>query len=476
MKLFVLNSKPEDPNGYIFQALIRALRRRTDLQLNVVRRDELRQISNDPHNQSLLVYGGEELHQIPREQILRPFGRRAIWFTEDPYEAKRNKESAALFQVVFSNDTGSLNYYRMARHLPLAADPDLMPRRTRRRPEKLMFFSGTAWPNRKTLLTTLLDKWPNARELDLHLVANPYVEKQLGLQSLNKNLRFEEPIAISDFELRASNSLCTLVVGRDFSGSGNHTYARSPGPRLFEAGITGSCQLVHSSEIPDMPSGLKDGRHYLRFSTAEQLVDLLHQARINPEPFQAIGAAMAAEVEAEHTYDQRAETLVRSLLNCEPESAVSTEPLRRLRALFISHEQTKPGFQHGGAGLCLDQIVAAAPNDVDVRILCRNGDGHSYTLLDRHGICIGGFRCRQKVNEFSLHHPELEDQIERLLREWQPQLVHVNHMLGFTPAILPLARNSGACTTITLHDYYTICDSWNLLDNHHKFCKINKFF
>ena len=81
-----------------------------------------------------------------------------------------------------------------------------------------------------------------------------------------------------------------------------------------------------------------------------------------------------------------------------------------------------------------------------------------------------------KVDEFSLHHPELEDQIERLLRAWQPQHIHVNHLLGFTPAILSIARNAGACTSITLHDYYAICDSWNLLDSQNKYCSINNFY
>jgi glycosyltransferase involved in cell wall biosynthesis len=477
VKLFVLNSKPADPNGYIFQALVRALHRRSDLQLQVIRPDELRQIPRDPQHQSLLVYGGEELHRIPQEQIQRPFGRRAIWFTEDPYEAKRNQHSAALFQAVFSNDSGSLNLYRKARHLPLAADPELMPLRLNSEPRKLIFFSGTAWPNRKTLLNTLLDHWPDPEAFDLHLVANPVVEQQLGPQSLHHTLSFEAPIAISEFGLRAANSLCTLVVGRDFSGSGQHSYARSPGPRLFEAGITGSCQLVHASEIPDMPAGLEEGEHYLRFSSTEQLLDLLRQAQLDPAPFRAMGAAMASEIQAQHTYNQRAAELVESLLHCRPEATASAELAPRLRALFISHEQTKPGFQHGGAGLCLDQIVAAAPDDVDVRILCRSGDdGHSFTLFDRDGERVGGFRCHQKVNEFSLHHPELEDQIESLLKEWRPQLVHVNHLLGFTPAVLPLARRAGARTVITLHDYYTICDSWNLLDDQHNFCAINKFF
>ena len=476
MKLFVLNSKPADPNGYIFQALVRALRRRTDVEIQVIRSDELRQVSSDRLNQSLLVYGGEELHQIPRRQILESFGRRAIWFTEDPYETEQNQKSAELFQIVFSNDTGSLDFYRKADHLPLAADNELIPRNANQKPSKLLFFSGTAWPNRKQLLNTLIDQWSNPEELDLHLVANPFVEQQLGRQKLKKALRFEEPIAISDFGLRAADSLCTLVIGRDFSGSGKNNYARSPGPRLFEAGITGSCQLVHSSEIPDMPEGLKECQHFLRFNSAEQLVKLLHQAKIDPGPFRAIGLAMADKIKEQHTYDQRAATLVESLKQCDTDRTFATELVPKRRALFISHELTKPGYQHGGAGLCLDQIVAAAPNDVELRVLCRNDDGHSFTLFDRHGQRRGGFRCHQRVDMFSLHHPELENQIERLLNEWKPHLVHVNHLLGFTPAILPLARNAGACTLITLHDYYTICDSWNLLNNRNKFCSINKFF
>ena len=378
--------------------MIRALSRRSDLNLYVISIDELRRIPIDPLNQSLLVYGGEELNKIPSELILRPYGRRAIWFTEDPYEIKRNKESAALFHVVFSNDTGSLKNYQSAFHLPLAADLDLIPSFPYVRSQKLLFFSGTAWPNRKLLLNTLLDQWSNTDAFDLHLVANPYVERQPGHQALNKTLRFEEPIAISEFGLRASNSLCTLVVGRDFSGSGQHTYARSPGPRLFEAGITGSCQLVHASEIPDMPHGLVEGQHYLRFSSTDQLLSLLRQAQRNPDPFRVIGRSLSAEIQAQHTYDNRAAVLVDSLLNCYPADTLHTEPLPRFRALFISHEQTKPGFQHGGAGLCLDQIVSAAPEDVDVRVLCRSGDdGHSFVILDRFGERVGGFRCCKKL-------------------------------------------------------------------------------
>jgi len=477
VKLFVLNSKPDDPNGYLFQALVRALQRRGDLSLVVLSPNGLQQVRRDPEQQALLVYGGEELGRLRLDRLPEQFGRRAVWFTEDPYEREANQRHAAAFQCVFSNDSGSLEHYSHAEHLPLAGDSALLPLRRSKPPEKLLFFSGTAWPNRKALLSQLWESWPNQQQLDLHLVANAVVEAQAQRTQLANGLSLQPPIAISEFGLRAANSLCTLVIGRDFSGSGAHRFARSPGPRLFEAGLTGSCQLVHAAEIPDMPANLEEGIHFLRFSSLAQLRSLLEQAHTDPTPFLEMGAAMAAVIREQHSYDQRAEQLVQALRQCPTDAITTPRTAPNWRVLFISHEQTKPGFQHGGAGLCLDHIVAAAPASAELRILCRAGDdGHRFDLLDRWGQRVGGFRCQQRVDEFSLHHPELEQHLETVLNSWQPQLVHVNHLLGFTPAVLPLARQAGAQTLITLHDYFSLCDSWNLLDAQQRFCGITTFF
>ena len=66
---------------------------------------------------------------------------------------------------------------------------------------------------------------------------------------------------------------------------------------------------------------------------------------------------MSSEIMSHHTYDQRADLIVKSLRNLPSDPASSRFSSQRYRALFISHELTKPGFQFGGAGLCLDQIV-----------------------------------------------------------------------------------------------------------------------
>ena len=118
--------------------------------------------------------------------------------------------------------------------------------------------------------------------------------------------------------------------------------------------------LVHDEEIRDMPKIFQEGVHYLRFNTTNQLVDFA-SSRENPEPFRVIGRAMAEEIKTKHTYDQRAAEIVESIRECKHEISTSKPQIRLCRALFINHEQTKAGFQHGGAGLCLDQIVESAP-------------------------------------------------------------------------------------------------------------------
>jgi glycosyltransferase involved in cell wall biosynthesis len=478
VKLFVLNSKPADPNGYIVQALVRALKRQYHGELVLLDPADLGQIPQAPEAQALLVYGGEELQRIPPERLQAPFGRRAIWFTEDPYELAGNRERAALFSCVYTNDSGSAAAYPAAQHLPLAADADLLPLLPGRPPSRLAFFSGTAWPNRKRLLHDLHQRLEGSDALDLHLVANAVVETTAAERGLGPGLCFSPPIPITEFSLRAARSLCTLVIGRDFSGSGLHAYSRSPGPRLFEAGLSGSCQLVHAGEIPDMPADLLEGEHYLRFHHLEELCSLLQEARNAPQRFQAIGAAMAARIRGHHTYDARARVLLEALGQCRPTPIqLPAVPAASRRLLFVSHEQARPGFHHGGAGLCLETILAAAPADAEIRVLCRAGDdGRRFELLDAAGAVVGGFRCRQPVDEFSLHHPDFEQQFEQLLARWQPQLVHVNHLIGFTPAVLPLARRAGARVLLTLHDYFVLCDSWNLLDDQQRFCGIKDVF
>jgi len=474
--LYVLNSKPNDPNAYIFKAIVRALKNEYIGKVVETSISELAQIQNLELQKHLLVYGGEELGPVMASINMQSFGRRVIWFTEDPYELSSNKKVADLFHQVFTNDSGSVKEYKNAIYLPLAVDQIFCPGKINKSKKDILFFSGTGWPNRKRLLADLLDRIPCEIKLDLHIVQNKIVEDLTFDKTRFSRLTFQNPIAISEFSLRAAKSICTLVIGRNFSGSGNNKYANSPGPRLFEAGITGSCQLVHSDEIKDMPSGMIENIHYLRFRTTEELIDILLSAHKDPEPYLKIGKAMADVIKSEHTYNHRAK-LILSELNNIPIQKIKPAGSKLNKVLFISHERTKPGFNYGGAGICLDKIISQVPINTEIRILCPSGDnGNKFDILNIKGEKIDEFNCSEIVNEFVLHHPELEKKLELFLESWKPDLIHINHLLSYTPGIIPIARKSGSIVVVTLHDYFVLCDSWNLLNEHNQFCNISSVF
>jgi len=474
--LFVLNSKPNDPNSYIFQAIVRALKTEYIGKVVEINTGQLAQIQKLEIKKDLLVYGGEEFESISKEINIQSFRKRAIWFTEDPYELHNNKKVANQFHKVFTNDSGSLMEYKNAVYLPLAVDPIFCPSWIKNSQKNILFFSGTGWPNRKELLVDLLNKTPKEITLDLHIVPNNIVENSTFDKMKFRKLNLEHPIAISEFSLRAANSISTLVIGRNFSGSGNNRYANSPGPRLFEAGITGSCQLVHAEEIKDMPISMIENIHYLRFGTTKELVEILISIHRDPEPYLKIGNAMANIIKTEHTYKHRVKKILNELNNLPPEEAY-TNSSKLNRILFISHERTKAGFNYGGAGICLDKIISQAPVNTEIRILCPSGDnGNQFDIFNIRGEKVDGFYCSEIVSEFVLHHPELEKNLESYLQRWQPDIVHINHLLSYTPGIIPIARKSGSQVVITLHDYYVLCDSWNLLNEQHRFCNISSFF
>jgi glycosyltransferase involved in cell wall biosynthesis len=55
----------------------------------------------------------------------------------------------------------------------------------------------------------------------------------------------------------------------------------------------------------------------------------------------------------------------------------------------------------------------------------------------------------------------VEAPFRRLLREFQPEVVHIHHLLGLSPRLPGLARQAGARVVITLHDYWFVCaNTW----------------
>lgn len=175
----------------------------------------------------------------------------AFWLHDDPYEIDLAYSATEVADTIFTNDSWSALHYRHPRtfHLPLAACPRAHFRPWTEHKRTDVFFCGVGYDNRISILRdsqqtlvrlrtqVLGDQWP----ADLPFCEN----RRIGNDALADG---------------CAQSWITLSLGRSFDLANRRYQLNSvtPGPRIFEAAMSGTVQLVFadSLEILDyFPSG-----------------------------------------------------------------------------------------------------------------------------------------------------------------------------------------------------------------------------
>ena len=55
--------------------------------------------------------------------------------------------------------------------------------------------------------------------------------------------------------------------------------------------------------------------------------------------------------------------------------------------------------------------------------------------------------------------PAVERRFRQVCAEFKPDVVHIQHLMGLSPRLVPLARRAGARVVITLHDFWFLCSN-----------------
>ncbi|WP_311950126.1 glycosyltransferase [Halomonas piscis] len=81
---------------------------------------------------------------------------------------------------------------------------------------------------------------------------------------------------------------------------------------------------------------------------------------------------------------------------------------------------------------------------------------------------------RHALSEVPEPLPHRSEEYDRVVAEWlsryRIRLLHVRHIAWHGLGLLETARNQGIPTLFSFHDYYTLCPSVKLLDEHQRFC------
>lgn len=477
-RILLLDTKSENPNHYICLAVQRALQASAGVELLV--KAELHNALSlaTKHECNLFfAFDGEELERGICSRLSAICGRSVLWVTEDPYEVNVNVANSALFDLVFTNDSASVAAYgAKGRHLPLAGARPFHFMSAQPAGENLrydIFFAGTAWPNRVSLVKDLLDAdWGSAPfKAKIALPTNPHLPRfELDLPQSQLNWR-TSPV---DFARFANRSVATLVLPRVFSSSGERDFAETPPPRLFEAALAGTVQLVQSN-IVEADKYFEPGRDFLYFDTASELIDSVRMLRAKPGVRHDMAVHAQEKALAQHCYEHRMAyvlTQLQALPEPAPERAIVLAPATvKPKLLFVAHNVIEHGH-FGGVEVYMKLISQAllAEHDVFFYVPGSVVDSSKTVLLDGHGKTVQEFTFSQATSLWQLSCPEREAAFSTVLDRYGMTHVHFHHLINHVPSLVEIAKAFGVTSSMTFHDYFAVCHNFTLLSFKGSYC------
>jgi len=481
-RVLLLDTKRSNPNHYICLAIERALRQDARVA-SVIKADYLSAIEAARAGQCnlLLAFDGEELDRSIVARLAAICGTSVAWVTEDPYEQRTNVGNLDLFDLVFTNDSGSVSAYGpKGRHLPFAADPEFHYREV---PDSSgdahylydLFFAGTAWPNRVEFIRELQHALGGIN-LKLALPHNPHIpEPNLDLAPSAYQWRTPN----SEFARFANRSRAVLTLHRAFSSSGNDPVARTPGPRLFEVALAGGTQFIDMS-IPDIEVTryFQEDVEFVGFRSVQECIEKLKYHLANPQARIAMAKAAQQRALAEHLYANRVDELLVEVagLPARTPATVAVSETRRPKVLFVTHNIA--GVEpYGGVEVYQDLIRQALKDRYEFLFYVPDRSGASslgrrYVVYDENLRYVEDQEFQSEVSDADLVCADRERALSSILLRHEIDLVHFQHLIGHTPSLAYLPKALGIPSVLSLHDYYGVCIHFNLIGYKGRYCNI----
>jgi glycosyltransferase involved in cell wall biosynthesis len=144
-----------------------------------------------------------------------------------------------------------------------------------------------------------------------------------------------------------------------------------------------------------------------------------------------------------------------------------------MRILLVSHKY--PPHSMGGVEVYTRNLAYALRDKHEVAVLFRHDDRHGPPFAEIDKRVDGILMRRISLNprglkasvpaEFvgTFQSRQIERSFSRFAAQFQPDLIHIQHVMALSAGILDAARRSAAPVVLTLHDYWFICGNSQLI-------------
>jgi spore maturation protein CgeB len=310
-RILLLSTRGDSSNSYLFNSVVNAFKEvvpEDSLFVAVGANEKIIDIAKNNKINLLVAFGGEQIDFVLYKKLALICGRSALWVTEDPYEININKKNAEIFDYVFTNDAACIRFYgEKAAYLPLAADEKLNFHEIAPTGKDMpidIFFQGTAWPNRVKLINEIINyNWSVPVSVKIGLPTNRHIP-EFSLRMPKE--KYNYTISARQFSFFANHSLVTLCIPRDYSLNG-FSFTDSPPPRLYEAGLAGSVQLVDARIL--INTAFEESVDFLYYRNVDDISQMVYELKSNLNWRNKIASNMQEKIRKFHLYKNRIEEI-----------------------------------------------------------------------------------------------------------------------------------------------------------------------
>jgi glycosyltransferase involved in cell wall biosynthesis len=140
--------------------------------------------------------------------------------------------------------------------------------------------------------------------------------------------------------------------------------------------------------------------------------------------------------------------------------------------LFVTHNVAEQG-RIGGVEVYVEAMRKQLRSDFDVLVYSLNqGSANAFTLYDERGAVLETVAFDGSLSLTQLANEAKERFFESLLIRRNVRLVHFHHFIGHTFTLPAVTAALGIPAAATFHDFYSLCDSFNLIDDRRRYCDV----
>lgn len=473
MKILIFDTAAINNNLYIIESLYYAFKKN-----KIFKKVEWASYNNFFNKAStnewdiLVAVGGAGADFSFLQRCIPYFSFSILWTTEDPYELTRNVRVAKLFNYVFTNEERSVPAYKKnnilnCSYLPLAGDErkKLVPVEDESYFLYDVFFLGTVWPNRMAYLKDVASGLSRHYRIKFGCSYNEHLP---NAESIENGLLTDWRASNDEYIKMMSRSKVTIGLPREFSGSENDiAKSYSPPPRVFEAGIAGTALVYVDGKNADLNQSFIRDVDYKNVKSSKNLASAIKRICSSMTERLSLAQSLQNKVLENHTYTNRVNNIVDVIkTNFKDEKKIGTKKnYKTINVLMITHNVI--GDNNWG-GVEVYQESLNGMENVNLLFLWKKGNKiyvrNSDKIIESYEL-----QGAQEVDHW-ISDREIEIKIAKILTVYNVDIVHFQHLLGLPISLMPYVKKIGYKVIFMIHDYFSICHRFNLLDFNKKYC------